>query len=83
MKSTFYPFEGQSLTLAQIHSRYFPTRSTPWVKRSLLEGATTVAEVVQHSERRLRIADSKTRIAARRSTFSYRKSELAQSGPVR
>lgn len=76
MKNKSYSFEGKSMTLAQIHAQYFPTRSTPWVKRSLLEGATTVSEVVQHSERRLRAADVKTRLAARRSPFSYGKSHL-------
>lgn len=64
-----YLFNGEQLPLCQINAKYFPSRSPHWVKKGLLEGATTVPEMVKVSETRLRQGQIKSCQAAKRSPF--------------
>lgn len=44
----------QGVTAGYIQRTYLPTRSVPWVKRGLQDGATDIAGLVAASERRQR-----------------------------
>ena len=60
---TEYEFENQFLTLTQIKKQYFTgcSRSTPWIKKGLMDGAKTVYGLVLAGDKRVALGEVKSK----------------------